>query len=303
MAANTKILAGFLAGAVAASVASYLVSSHQTRLAPAPAPAPVPAAAFAPLPIETPEPKPEPAPVATPVKKRVVVAAAPIVVAKEEPPLPEPVKEPEPQPVMVETPPPPPPVREPEPQRPMILKPERETRPEAVPNTVVLQPGTMINVRLAEALSSKKNETGDTFFATLDEPLVVDGYAIAERGARAEGRITEVDKTKGPGRLKIELTALSTSDGQKIAIRTSAFEKTGTAGKGEDALKVGAGAVIGTAIGAAAGGGKGAAIGAAAGTAAGIGTALATRSKPAELPSEARIGFRVEERVVLTERR
>jgi len=61
------------------------------------------------------------------------------------------------------------------------------------------------------------------------------------------------------------------------------------------------GAAAGTAIGAAAGGGKGAAIGAAAGAAAGVGTVMATRGKPAEIPVEARISFRLEQQVVLTE--
>jgi len=186
------------------------------------------------------------------------------------------------------------------------LKPERETRrePPPPPNSVTIQPGALISVRLAEALSSRRNQSGDTFFATLDQPLVIDGFVIAERGARAEGRVSEAeDKGRGKGlpRLSIELTGISTADGQKVPIHTARFEKTGTAAKGEDALKIGTGAVLGTAIGAAAGGGKGAAIGAAAGTAAGIGTVMATRAKPAELAIETRISFRIEERVTITE--
>ena len=36
----------------------------------------------------------------------------------------------------------------------------------------------MMIVRLGEALSSQKNLTGDTFFATLDQPLVAGGFVI-----------------------------------------------------------------------------------------------------------------------------
>jgi len=147
-------------------------------------------------------PNPFAIPVTAPVKKRVVVAAAPVAVvpvAKDEPPpppqpAPEPVKQPEP--VAIVEPASPAPVRELQ-QRPMILRPDRDARPEMVPNTVVMQPGTTLDVRLSESLSSKKNQTGDTFFATLDQPLVIDGYVIAERGARAEGRITDVENAKG----------------------------------------------------------------------------------------------------------
>ena len=63
------------------------------------------------------------------------------------------------------------------------------------------------------------------------------------------------------------------------------------------------GAAGGAAIGAIAGGGKGAAIGAGAGGAAGAGTVLATRGKPAALPSETRITFRLAAPVTLTERK
>jgi len=60
---------------------------------------------------------------------------------------------------------------------------------------------------------------------------------------------------------------------------------------------------IGAAIGAIAGGGKGAAIGAGVGAAAGVGGAMATRGKPATLPTETRINFRLSAPVTVTEKR
>jgi hypothetical protein len=41
-------------------------------------------------------------------------------------------------------------------------------------------------VRLVDGLSSERNAPGDAFLATLDKELVVDGFVIAERGARVE---------------------------------------------------------------------------------------------------------------------
>ena len=163
----------------------------------------------------------------------------------------------------------------------------------------------MLDVRVLENLSSDRNVAGDTFMITLDQPLVVDGFVLAERGAHGEGRIIDV---KGAGRVHglpsmlLELTRISTSDGQNVPVHTARVERQGTESKTADAAKVGAGAVLGTVIGAAAGGGKGAAIGAAAGAAAGIGTVMATRGKPAVVRSESRLSFRLEEPVSLTER-
>ena len=165
--------------------------------------------------------------------------------------------------------------------------------------------GAMLAVRLGESLSSEENDANDAFAATLAEPLVIDGFVVAERGARVQGRVVEAvraGRTKGLAHITIELIKLRTSDGQQLDIQTEPFKKTGPSSQKEDAVKVGAGAAIGAAIGAIAGGGKGAAIGAAAGGAAGGGAVLATRGKPAVLPNETRITFRLAAPVSVTER-
>jgi hypothetical protein len=146
---------------------------------------------------------------------------------------------------------------------------------------------------------------GDGFTATLDQPLVVDGWVIAERGARLEGKVVEsqrAGRVKGMSDLAIELTQLTTSDGQRVQIETETFIKHGRSSTGEDAAKIGAGAAIGAAIGAAAGGGKGAGIGLAAGAAAGTAGVMATRGKPAVLPAETHVNFRLRSTIAITER-
>jgi hypothetical protein len=159
-------------------------------------------------------------------------------------------------------------------------------------------------VRLSQTLNSKDNKPGDTFAATLDQPLVVDGFVLAERGARAEGRVVSAEqagRVKGVANLGVQLVRLTTSDGQKITLNTEPFERAGEKSTGSDAAKIGAGAALGAVIGAIAGGGKGAAIGAGAGGAAGTGTVLATRGKPAELKVETRISFKIREPIQVTE--
>jgi hypothetical protein len=166
--------------------------------------------------------------------------------------------------------------------------------------------GTLLSVRLAETLSTDKVKAGDAFTATLDRPLVVDGLVIAERGTRLEGRVVEAQeagRVQGVSRLSIHLVRLNTRDGQRVNIQTDPFLKQGETSKGEDVAKVGAGAGLGAIIGAIAGGGKGAGIGAAVGGAAGVGTVAATRGKPAVLPVETRIDFRLSSSVSLTEQK
>lgn len=163
----------------------------------------------------------------------------------------------------------------------------------------------MLSVRIGESLSSARNQPGDSFLATLTGPLVIDGWVIAERGARVEGRVvdtTQAGRVKGVSHLSISLVRLATSDGQNVRIRTEPYVKDGPTSTGTDAAKIGAGAAIGAIIGAIAGGGKGAGIGAGAGGAAGAGDVLLTRGKPAEIPVETRVSFRVQDSVTITER-
>jgi hypothetical protein len=141
---------------------------------------------------------------------------------------------------------------------------------------------------------------------TLDKELVVDGFVIAERGARVEGRVVSSDRggrVKGTSILAIELTRLHTSDGQVVRIETDSWEKHSEPEHMADAAKVGGAAAVGAVIGGIAGGGKGAAIGAGVGGGAGAGDVLLTRGKPATLPSETRLSFRLRTPVTITEKR
>ena len=173
------------------------------------------------------------------------------------------------------------------------------------PNTVTIAENTPLHIRTSERLSSSKNKQGDRFFATLDEPLVVNGFIIAEKGSRIEGVVTEANKggrAKNLASLTLTLVLLSTSDGQKVSIQTDKFTKKSAAVTKDDAADVAFGAVLGTVIGAAAGGGKGAAIGAGAGAAAGAAGAMMTKSPSVDLRSETKIDFKLAEAVTLTEK-
>jgi hypothetical protein len=165
----------------------------------------------------------------------------------------------------------------------------------------------LLPVRLVDSLTSERNAPGDAFLATLEKELVVDRFVIAERGARVEGRVVTAERggnrAQGGAALAVELTRLHTSDGQVVPIQTDSFFKHADVNHNQDAAIVGGGAVIGAAIGAMAGGGKGAAIGAGVGVGAGAGGVLLSRGKPAELPPETLVTFRIKTPVLLTEQK
>lgn len=285
--------------------------------APAPTPTPAPvsqpveqAPAAAPAPekptVRPPEPKPETAHVRQP--KTVHQPRPPIVaVAQNLPPAPaQPaVSQPAPDPLR-DNPLPaapataPPPVAE---ATPTPAEPAEPPAPQQSPS-VTLTSGMILTVRLGESLSSEHNQVGDTFSATLDGPVAADGFVIAERGARVEGKVVDVQKgshVKGQAALAVELTRLTTSDGQHVAIETETFRKQAPKASGEDVGIVAAAAGVGAIIGAMAGGGKGAAIGAGAGGAAGAGGVVATRGRAVSLPNETKISFRLKAPVTITE--
>jgi hypothetical protein len=175
---------------------------------------------------------------------------------------------------------------------------------ERTPNTVTLNAGLLIPVRLLDGLSSDRNAPGDAFTATLDHELVADGFVIAERGARVEGRVVASNSGKlgNAAGIAVELTRLNTSDGQQVTIHTDSFEKHAEPNRNADVETVAGGAVLGAVIGGIVGGGKGTAIGAGAGAGAGAGGVALARTRPAALPSETRITFRLRAPVTLTER-
>ncbi len=188
---------------------------------------------------------------------------------------------------------------------PARVEPENVTPPPAPippapePNQATLNAGMLIPVRLLDSLSAERNHAGDAFAATLDHELVANGFVVAERGARVEGRVTAVDR--GARTMSIALTSVHTSDNQDVPLQTERFEKQSEPDHSQAVTKIGTGAVIGAVVGGIAGGGKGAAIGAGAGGGIGAGDVLLSR-RAAALPAETRLSFRLRSPVTITER-
>jgi len=177
---------------------------------------------------------------------------------------------------------------------------------QVVPPTIALPAGTMIPVRITEWLSSDKNQSGDQFNASLEQPLVANGWVVAVRGQIVTGRVAlakKAGRVSGVSQLGVELSELTLVDGQVLPVRTQLLQSSAGTSNGRDAAAVATTTGIGAAIGAAAEGGEGAVIGAGAGAVAGIIGVLTTRGKPTVIPPEALLTFRLEVPVSITTER
>jgi hypothetical protein len=172
-----------------------------------------------------------------------------------------------------------------------------------VPGTITIPSGKVIFIRLNEPLSSDHSHPGESFTATLDQPIVVNGWVVARRGETVVGTVTSAKKAgrvKGVSQLGLELTDLTIVDGQQLPLATELWNGSAGTSHGADAATIAGTTGVGTIIGAAASGGEGAGIGAGAGAVAGIAAVLLTRGKPTVLGPEARLSFRIKEPVVIS---
>jgi hypothetical protein len=169
-------------------------------------------------------------------------------------------------------------------------------RPAAAPATAATLPaGTLVVVRLGQTLGSKASQSGETFTATVTQPVEVNGKVVIPEGAEASGSVVEavpLGRFKGGARLKIALDSV-TVNGAKVPLQTAAYSRA-EKGKGKrTAGIIGGGAGLGAIIGGIAGGGKGAAIGALAGAGAGTAGAAFTGNKDIVLPAESIVSFKL----------
>ena len=170
------------------------------------------------------------------------------------------------------------------------------------PATLTIPAGTVLSVRINEYLSSDRNQVGDRVTATLQQPVVVNGYVVARRGQMLVGQVEAAQKAgrvTGTSQLGIELTDMTIADGQSRPILTELWKGSGGTSHGADAATIGGTTALGAAIGSIADWGRGAAIGAGAGAAAGIGAVLLTRGRPTVIPPETWLTFRLKEPVTV----
>ncbi len=169
-------------------------------------------------------------------------------------------------------------------------KPRRERE---APQPVVIPSGTTLTVRLGDSVGSKISQAGQSFSATLANPVQVGGQTVIPSGATAAGTVVDakpLGRFAGGASLSLKLTSI-TVNSRQMTVETSTLTQTAK-GKGKrTGAMVGGGAGLGALVGALAGGGKGAAIGAVAGAGAGTAGTAFTGNKDIVLPAESALSF------------
>jgi outer membrane lipoprotein SlyB len=166
---------------------------------------------------------------------------------------------------------------------------------------IMVKPGTEIVVVADQAVSSKTNNSGDQFDASIAEPVVVGDRVVIPKGARASGTVVDAKSAgrfKGNAELTVALDSV-TIKGKRYRVKTSEVTRA-TKGRGKRTAEgAGGGAAVGALIGAIAGGGKGAAIGAGAGAGAGTAGAAMTGERDVTINPESKLSFKLENAVAI----
>jgi hypothetical protein len=180
--------------------------------------------------------------------------------------------------------------------------PQNATPPPAVPpEPIVVPAGTDLTVTVDQALSSKTSQPGQSFLATVAQPITVHGRTAIPKGSSVTGTVItakQKGKIKGEGELAIALKSVSIH-GQNYPLRSATLDST-VKGKGKrTAATTGGGAAGGALIGGLAGGGKGAGIGALVGAAGGLVGGALTGNKQIEIPAETALTFTLAQSLTL----
>jgi hypothetical protein len=162
---------------------------------------------------------------------------------------------------------------------------------------VQIPTGTAITVRMIDSVDSSVARLGQTFRASVDEPVLVNGQTVIPRGADAVVKLVEDQQSgKFAGRAVLTLGLMGiTINGQTIDTTTGSVSQASSSRGARTAGVVGGGTALGAIIGALAGGGRGAAIGAVSGAAVGAGAQVITKGQQVKIPSETRLNFTLQQ--------
>lgn len=166
---------------------------------------------------------------------------------------------------------------------------------------ITIPSGTPVTVRLQTGVSSATNNSGDSFDAVLDAPLVINGKTVAPAGAPVSGKVVAAKSSghlKDPGMIQLALSSI-TIDKKAIPVSSSSVIARGGSHTKRNAAIIGGSTGGGALIGGLLGGGKGALIGAGVGAAGGTTGAYATGKKDVGFAAERRLTFRLTQAITV----
>jgi hypothetical protein len=183
-----------------------------------------------------------------------------------------------------------------------VMRPEGQTAPATpAPNAagIELPAGTTITVRMIDSVDSERDSLGQTFKASLDEPVMLNGEVVIPRGNDVLVKLVnekQSGKIEGKTALTLDVVWIDVN-GRHLDVATGEVTQASSSRTARSAKVIGGTAALGAIIGGIAGGGKGAAIGAGAGAGAGTVAQVATHGQQVKIPTETRLTFTLEQAV------
>jgi hypothetical protein len=187
--------------------------------------------------------------------------------------------------------------------RPQLTRPEPPPAPTPPPapaaaqqastGSMSLPAGTQLVIRMIDAVDSETARQGQTYKASIDQPVVIDNQVAIPRGADVVVKLVDSKESgtfTGRAELALNVQSVRIND-RMVEVNTQTVARESDSQGGQTAKRAGVGAVLGAGLGAVFGGGKGAATGAAVGGAAGAGTQVVTKGRTVRIPSETRLTF------------
>jgi len=116
---------------------------------------------------------------------------------------------------------------------------------------VGVQAGTELTLALDTTLSSETSQAGDTFSATVVEPIVMDGRDVIPAGSTIHGTVTDATPAKrgaGQAKLGLSIDALRLPSGYHTDI-VGSFQEISASKKGRNAAVIGGSAAGGALLG------------------------------------------------------
>ena len=161
------------------------------------------------------------------------------------------------------------------------------------PSGIGIPAGTDVSIRTIDAVDSEHDRRGQTYRASVDQPVIVNGQTVIPRGADAVIMLSDAQqsgKIEGRTVLTLELRSISVNGRTYDSTSSTVSRESGSLGS-RSAKVIGGTAALGAIIGAIAGGGRGAAIGAGSGAAVGTAAQVITSGQKVKVPAETLLTF------------
>lgn len=162
---------------------------------------------------------------------------------------------------------------------------------------------SVIGLQVETALTSETARVEDEVTASITRDVRVDDRVVIPAGAIAHGEVTLVERggrVRDRARLGIRFNSVVLANGTRIPLDTETIYRDGAPHTGENAAKIGGGAIGGAILGGLLGGAKGAIIGGSVGAGAGTAAVYASGRNAATLPSGTPLTVRLVEPVIVT---